>query len=66
MNPLTIIDKEIHNLVISEDTGAVLLFTPDMKKTAHHYHIELDVDRVRKLHKWLAGFLKRHENEEKR
>lgn len=35
----------------------VFLFTPDMKDTNTHYHIELDRRQARKLRDWLTSYL---------
>ncbi|RYF46397.1 MAG: hypothetical protein EOO38_14200 [Cytophagaceae bacterium] len=35
----------------------ILLFTPDMKKTSHHFHIWLTTAQATTLHKWLKAYL---------
>lgn len=40
----------------------VFLFTPDMEDTREHYHIKLDLEQARKLHKWFGEFIKEKEN----
>lgn len=36
----------------------VFLFTPDMRNTDNHQHIELNKTQAKKLHKWLTDYLK--------
>ena len=36
----------------------VFLFTPDMKNTVNHHHIELSRAQAKKLRDWLTAYLK--------
>lgn len=67
MDPAIIVcEGRRDNLQISEDTDlddvpiAVFLFTPDMKDTTNHYHIDLKVEQAEKLFKWLGQFLEKN------
>jgi hypothetical protein len=56
---------ERDNLSISLDRDTdkskpypVFLYTPDMRNTSTHYHVELSKAQAKKLHKWLTQYLK--------
>ena len=48
-------DTERDNLYIGwdEEDGFVMLFTPTMSNTDIHYHIELSLDQVKRLSRYL-------------
>jgi hypothetical protein len=57
-------DERRDNLSISldydtdrEKTYPVLLFTPDIEKTADHHHITLSREQAQLLHQWLSEYL---------
>ena len=55
---------DINNLRISTDKDennnecAVLLYTPNMKRTQTHYHIELKDHEIVKLRAWIMTYCK--------
>lgn len=57
----------IDNLDVSEDVDldgrpiAVLLYTPDMRDTDEHHHVDLDDAQVRALRDWLGAYIARHQ-----
>lgn len=65
-------DKEVNALSISRDTDmdfndgsefpiAVLLYTPSMRNTDVHYHIDLNVAEAKELMKWIKKFVKEND-----
>jgi hypothetical protein len=64
MKPLIVRDEPIDNLQISEDMDGdkslvVLLYTPTMRNTNEHFHVELDRSQAEALHQWLREYLER-------
>ena len=60
-----IIDSRFNNFLISENynhkptnTYLSILYTPNMIDTGNHYHIDLDLKQVKKLHKFLGEFVR--------
>jgi hypothetical protein len=59
------------NVSMSKDTTgenneipiAVMLFTPNMKDTVTHYHVEFDLAQAKALMAWLNWFVKTTEEE---